>query len=67
MYDTLSTKQRPMTEQQKRIQTIYSNPVLLEALADRNTPLPPTINLEQLLKDLSQVYLGMSDARYPIN
>jgi len=56
-----------MNEQQKRrIAKMTSNPVLMEALANRNIQLPETANLEQLLSDFSLLYLAMSDERWPM-
>lgn len=55
------------TNEAKRIAKLYENTELLEALADRRQPLPPNLNLEQMLRDLSAIYLGMADHRYPFN
>ena len=57
---------KPLTEQQRRIKGLFSDERLLERLADRTQPLPESLNLETMLKDLSQVLLGQSDAMWPM-
>ena len=67
MYTDTRNATPTMNEQQKRrIVRMTSNPVLMEALANREIQIPSTANLEQLLSDFSLLYLAMSDAKWPM-
>jgi hypothetical protein len=63
---TLTDNRRPAPRQQQQYDVVeaWRKQIMLEGLADKNSPLPSDVSLEQLLKEASQKYLQMYDDRW---
>lgn len=60
------TDRRSASQQQQLhdVAEAWRKQIMLEGLADKNTPLPEGVSLEQLLREASQKYLQMYDNRW---
>lgn len=63
---TLTDNRRPASQQQQQYDVVEAlrKQIMLEGLADKNSPLPEGVSLEQLLREASQKYLQMYDDRW---